>query len=523
MSLRVILASAGSGKTHRLATLALEALEQPKCRGVLAITFTRNAAAELRERILRLAAEKSYSTLLRQIILGQAPLYTSTIDALVREIFYYTAPLLGIATYSTLIVEEEDQIEATALVAENLLMNLSQPKLMDSLRKKLQDEIEKSARRLSPTRILQSEIEAQINEGALRASIRFVLHEWAIQNASNAQGDAWLSVLNVSKADGALIKIIYEALRSYRQRTQKLFLRDLVVFVQLIAQYFPFLLSEKARFYTELFVDEAQDTSLGQWEIIKPLLEELRAQGGKVTLIGDPKQSIYAWREADFRVLLSYWRNADNPETLSQNFRSHPTIVGFNNQLYSCLPFLLEKRYKQARNKNPFALAAVEELKNLYHAPGVLQTPKAEASSNEGKQRVQILLVKEEQERGERIQEVLNDLRSTGIPPHEIAFLIRRNDEVAELFSLLPGLPMQLQAAPLGSCTSLAVTWRYMQAYGMIEEKYMCTLAGEGFTSLLSAIQEAAQKIDELLLPPLTKWENFYKIGCIWSEIQPSH
>ena len=55
-----------------------------------------------------------------------------------------------------------------------------------------------------------------------------------------------------------------------------------------------------AREYKFIMVDEYQDTNLLQYEILRGLIEEFR--GGNLFIVGDPKQSIYGFRDADVRV-----------------------------------------------------------------------------------------------------------------------------------------------------------------------------------------------------------------------------
>jgi ATP-dependent helicase/nuclease subunit A len=103
-----------------------------------------------------------------------------------------------------------------------------------------------------------------------------------------------------------------------------------------------------------LLVDEFQDTNRNQWEILRPFAEEFlaggsaRGAGRSVFLVGDVKQSIYAWRGAEPALLaeVSGWltRQADAPAlTLPTNFRSLPAIVGTAGRLLNCgrLPDLL--------------------------------------------------------------------------------------------------------------------------------------------------------------------------------------
>lgn len=93
--------------------------------------------------------------------------------------------------------------------------------------------------------------------------------------------------------------------------------------------------------YTEIMVDEYQDTNAVQDAIFSMLGEE------KLFFVGDVKQSIYRFRLADPGIFLSkYERFADYTQakdtqprriTLSDNFRSHPQILSAVNDVFSLL------------------------------------------------------------------------------------------------------------------------------------------------------------------------------------------
>ncbi|MCZ6650465.1 MAG: UvrD-helicase domain-containing protein, partial [Acidobacteria bacterium] len=80
-----------------------------------------------------------------------------------------------------------------------------------------------------------------------------------------------------------------------------------------------------------LLLDEFQDTSLPQWEVLAPLLDRLLAdREGRhaAVLVADPKQSIYGWRGAR-PALVAYVqeRYALNKETLPRSYRSSQVIL----------------------------------------------------------------------------------------------------------------------------------------------------------------------------------------------------
>ncbi len=90
------------------------------------------------------------------------------------------------------------------------------------------------------------------------------------------------------------------------------------------------------------FIDEFQDTSRAQWDALFPIVEESLSQGGSLFVVGDIKQAIYRWRGGDWRILQelpSYFSCARNVyvRTLEKNYRSHPELVKFFNDLFAPL------------------------------------------------------------------------------------------------------------------------------------------------------------------------------------------
>ncbi len=92
--------------------------------------------------------------------------------------------------------------------------------------------------------------------------------------------------------------------------------------------------------FSHFLIDEFQDTSRRQWEVLFPLVEDALAQGGTFTYVGDIKQAIYVWRGGD--PTLFYQVPASLPadlfeEPLHYNWRSRENIVCFNNKVFSLL------------------------------------------------------------------------------------------------------------------------------------------------------------------------------------------
>lgn len=124
--------------------------------------------------------------------------------------------------------------------------------------------------------------------------------------------------------------------------------------------------------YRNFLFDEFQDTSASQWnsfvELVKNAVSGYNGQQQDHLIVGDAKQSIYRWRNGDYK-LLHYQAKANlgahNVEEakLEENYRSTQEIIGFNNNLYLKLPQLLQQKI------NSEVPAADENIQALWHKP----------------------------------------------------------------------------------------------------------------------------------------------------------
>ncbi|MCL2726787.1 MAG: UvrD-helicase domain-containing protein [Bacteroidales bacterium] len=94
----------------------------------------------------------------------------------------------------------------------------------------------------------------------------------------------------------------------------------------------PFILERMGCRYSDFLLDEFQDTSVMQWNVMLPLIFNGLSQGGVSMVVGDVKQSIYRWRNSDWRILgggiygdLSPHKFID--KTLNVNWRSREVLT----------------------------------------------------------------------------------------------------------------------------------------------------------------------------------------------------
>lgn len=122
----------------------------------------------------------------------------------------------------------------------------------------------------------------------------------------------------------------------------------------------PFVYEKVGVRYENFLLDEFQDTSHVQWNNFRPLLQESLDNGHRNLVVGDPKQSIYRWRDSDASLMTrvlpeEFAAYIDNTNELDTNWRSREQIVRFNNDFF-----------KKAAGKMDALLGEKDLLKAIY-------------------------------------------------------------------------------------------------------------------------------------------------------------
>ena len=189
----------------------------------------------------------------------------------------------------------------------------------------------------------------------------------------------------------------------------------------------PFIFEKIGTFINSVMIDEFQDTSRMQWENFKKLLFEKLASGGKGMLVGDIKQSIYRWRNGDWKILYGIENEKElrrfdiKPKPLDVNYRSHQTIVDFNNAFFPPAAALLDSIKPDAKIKLSDIYSDVRQKKD----------------KEDGKGFVRIKLYKQTddylQDTVKDMAEQIHQLQAGGLDLSQIAILVRRNDMAQQL------------------------------------------------------------------------------------------
>lgn len=266
----LILAGPGSGKTrvitHRVAYLIKVCRVSPH--RIMAVTFTNKAAREMKDRLLQLVSGS-----VQDLTLG-------TFHAICVRILRNSGKVIDVDP-RFVIYDREDQL---------------------SLIKRSIQDINLDPKQLAPPAII-SAISA--------AKSRMLTPDDHIQRGRSYFDE--------------VVGRVYEHYQQLLKESNALDFDDLLMKAVELFRESPEVLSRYQSRYLHLLVDEFQDTNLVQYELIKQL-------GGKhrnICVVGDPDQSIYSWRFADLRNILSFEK--DYPEAklvvLEENYRSTKMIL----------------------------------------------------------------------------------------------------------------------------------------------------------------------------------------------------
>jgi ATP-dependent exoDNAse (exonuclease V) beta subunit len=203
----------------------------------------------------------------------------------------------------------------------------------------------------------------------------------------------------------------------------------------------PFIYEKTGTHVDHYMIDEFQDTSGMQWNNFRPLVEESLANGRANLIVGDVKQSIYRFRNSDWKLLDEQVRRDFEDEqvredTLKDNWRSCRHIVEFNNAFFTAAPAILQDLYNEALKNSSLS----EEERTAFSARIMAAYDSSQRvpppfQKKDGHVRIDFLSGDEDkdwkQEAMERLPATLERLQDSGYALKDIAILVRTNQEGA--------------------------------------------------------------------------------------------
>ncbi|MBF0749502.1 DNA helicase PcrA [Mammaliicoccus lentus] len=272
----LIMAGAGSGKTrvltHRIAYLLDEKDVSPY--NVLAITFTNKAAKEMKERISHLVGPEAES------------IWISTFHSMCVRILRRDIDRIGIERNFT-IIDPTDQksVIKEVLKKENIDSKKYEPRMFIGAISNLKNELKTA------------------------------------EDAEKEANDFYAS----------MVARVYKGYQEKLLRNHALDFDDLIMYTIQLFNRVPEVLEYYQNKFQYIHVDEYQDTNKAQYTLVQLLANKFQ----NICVVGDSDQSIYGWRGADIKNILSFEEDYPNAQTiyLERNYRSTKTILTAANEV----------------------------------------------------------------------------------------------------------------------------------------------------------------------------------------------
>jgi ATP-dependent helicase/nuclease subunit A len=531
----VLKASAGSGKTHTLTQryvqiVLSDKIQRNHLRNILAITFSNNAAKEMKERVLQwlkalhfedekaireltevitfgnLSPSEKAGRLIDEILAHYADFQIRTIDSFMATIFKASAIDFGYAPDFEILIDSDSLMEyAFNLYLKEVKEGSGEAALFDDMVQIiLQNQREETSYLWDPSAIILEEIkeihrrvaasgkevrvmdrsgeidsvEQKITRGIEK--IEASIEKSGLERSGNSAFTGYLAAVRegrfVDLIGGGLVRPpvkkpkksegflrepydavcrswaemgpliqeyaslyarsyfvpylwLYEAfsttLNEVKKRQGKVFIEDINKRLSeyLRAEIVPDIYCRLGETIFHFLIDEFQDTAPIQWHNLLPLIGNVLAQEGSLFVVGDTKQAIYGFRDADYTIMKGCERRNPFPSALHQtleletNYRSASRILEFNEEVFK----------KRAANHAQYRVAAeqsglkdyVQRPQKRQNAPGYVQVERIERDASDPPERL-------------KVQTLIAELAARGYPYRDIAILTSKNREVVD-------------------------------------------------------------------------------------------
>lgn len=194
----------------------------------------------------------------------------------------------------------------------------------------------------------------------------------------------------------------------------------------------PFIYEKIGNYFENYMIDEFQDTSAMQWQNFKPLIINSLGEGFDNLVVGDVKQSIYRWRNSEWKIFdrMIHQEFDDDrlrKEELDINYRSRENIVAFNNTVFSAIPEIIDS---QEENGNV-------NFRELYS-----NAPQKTGGNKKGGF-VNFEFIEEDEEENfmeivlKKLPGIIQNLQEKGYKGSDIGILVRKNNEGAAILKYM--------------------------------------------------------------------------------------
>ncbi len=432
----LIKAGAGTGKTTALINTLMACVmnyhkEYKRFPRVAVSTFTRKATRELKERMIIKAIELQNAALI-QYISYSSRLQISTLHGIFNRFIQTYGYKAGFSPGVTIISERESNRLFVSILQDVLLEKQIGTELLNhysfeelSLIVKhyilhIQTTIHNSPVNKKEIQSILFDKEAKILRELKENSKKEQKALLELQKEKNYL-DMYVHLPNVLEKLG---KAVLQMQLQKKKELNQITLNDLEIFTMEILQKERGVLNLREHKWDFWFLDEYQDTSKLQKNILNQL-----SQNSQMFIVGDPQQSIYYFRGADASIFLKKEQEMRSMKQaqvkyLKKNYRSCPELVAFFNDFFPNEKFekmeTIHNSYKKEKKVAHFIFIKSSQKDREKETSELLET-----------------------------ENRINNLLTQGVKPSEIVVLARQNKMLQELAQYLKkqNIPVHLHSS----------------------------------------------------------------------------
>lgn len=202
----------------------------------------------------------------------------------------------------------------------------------------------------------------------------------------------------------------------------------------------PFIYEKIGSRFNHFMIDEFQDTSHFQWSNFLPLVRNSVSENHQNVVVGDVKQSIYRWRNSDWKILGREVYAAFDPGlvdtvSLDANWRSQENIIHFNNTFFSLAVNVIKEHLLKEKDNHSYIDARFAGWLSLLDMAytNVVQKVPERLPPGKGYVRIEAIAGDDELTWTEAVKEQipvwLERLQDNGYNPGETAILVRDHEK----------------------------------------------------------------------------------------------
>ncbi len=206
----------------------------------------------------------------------------------------------------------------------------------------------------------------------------------------------------------------------------------------------PFIYEKVGSKFSNIMIDEFQDTSKVQWDNFRPLVKNSIDTNNEAMIVGDVKQAIYRWRNSDWNLLSKQvykdFENQTQHFPLTTNWRSEANVIDFNNKIFERLKGIFTDEISKQKGGE-----SDDELNKIYE-DCEQKIPNGKSENRSGVVEVTLIETPDKKEEdklqyddiiGSEVPQKIGDILGKGFAYSDICVLVRNKKDGKKVMDAL--------------------------------------------------------------------------------------